>query len=128
MQVEFKDLNLLAANDQNFDRYKNVPDSAVVKMSVDGWQFFERQILRQTIIVQGEKWSATSFPFCVAWDMPNPDDAMQSSTLDILNRMRAGKYLVVQSWLMSHHIPLAGFDLVLDEFSQCTAMQKDGVQ
>jgi hypothetical protein len=30
--------------------------------------------------------------------------------------------------LMTHHIPLAGFGAVLDEFSQCTDMQQDATQ
>ena len=61
----------------------------------------------------------------VAWDTPNPDDATQISTLDILNRMRVGKELTMQSWMMTHRISLAGFGSVLDEFSQCTDMQQE---
>ena len=97
-------------------------------MSVDGWQFFERGVLRHIVVINGLKWAVTLYPLGMAWDMPNPDDSSQISTLDILNHMREGEELVMRSWRMTRRIPLAGFGAVLDEFSQCTDMQGNATQ
>lgn len=126
--VKFGDTNFLAANNENYRQSTNSYDAAELKMSVDGWRFFDRDVIRQMVTVNGLKWAMTPSPLMVAWDMPNPDDAVQTSTLDILNHMRAGRELLMQSWMMTHRIPLAGFGSVLDEFSLCTDMQQEGTR
>jgi hypothetical protein len=128
MTTQLLDTNFLAENDENMNNSTNFQDRSDVKISVDGWQFFERSVIRHLVTVNGLKWAATLSPVGVAWDMPNPGDPFPISTLTILDHMRAGKELVMQSWLMTHHIPLAGFGAVLDEFSQCTDMQQDATQ
>ena len=127
MTVRFGDINFLAANNENY-RSGNLSDNSDVTMSVDGWQFFERHVIRQIVTRNGLKLAVTPNDLITAWDMPNADDASQISTLDILNRMRRGKELIIRSWLTARRIPLTGFDAVLDEFSECTDMQQSAAQ
>jgi hypothetical protein len=128
MTVKFADRNFLAANNENIDSSSDSQNRSEVKMLVDGWQFFDQHVIRQIVTINDLKWAGTPSGLMGAWDTPNTDDTIRTSTLDILDHMRAGKELVMQSWMMPHRIPLAGFGSVLDEFSQCTHMQQEAAQ
>lgn len=125
MQIFFLDKNFMALNEDNFLSSHDWLAESSVAMSVDDWQIFHYYLTRKIVTIDGVKWAASPPSVVVAWDMKNPGDKY-NKTLEVLNRMRAGKELVMNSYMLTHHITLAGFQDVLNELTKCIAMKKDG--
>lgn len=119
--VIFMDGNLQAANNENYGR-SNFEQSAMT-LFVDFNQIAQAHDIRTVMSLHGQTVSMFSKSM-VSFDKNNSGDSVRPETDHLLNILRSGHFLRIETYGASYADDLNGVGAAIDQFPACFAQLK----